>query len=204
VKLANFTHLARQSEFIFDDFGAFLGVLGRFRRFLCVSVRFWPVWCVFGTFQCAFVRRPLSSCFVHAISSQWLGKTEDGARVAKRRGKINGRHLFVALKDEIKAELDAGAYAIDVHVRYESRLDIRYRQFLKYIKRYELRDSDPKPQSMAAPALPALPARQAAPPNSAPPASNYRKRQGEPINARREPPKRFIFDPTDIDPDKLI
>jgi hypothetical protein len=121
--------------------------------------------------------------------------------VAKHRGKINGRHLFVALKDEIKAELDAGVYAIDVHARYQSRLGIRYRQFLKYIKRYELRDSDPKPHSMAAPALLA---RHAAPPNSALPASSNRKRQGEPINAGREPPKRFIFDPTDIDPDKLI
>jgi hypothetical protein len=131
----------------------------------------------------------------------WLGKAEDGASVAKRRGKINGRHLFVALKDEIKAELDAGVYAIDVHARYESRLGIRYRQFLKYIKRYDLRETDPKPQSMAAPGLLA---RQTAPPNAAPPASNNRKRQGEPINARREPPKRFIFDPTDIDPDKLI
>jgi hypothetical protein len=53
-------------------------------------------------------------------------------------------------------------------------------------------------------AAPALLARQAMPPNSAPLASNNRTRQGEPINARREPPKRFIFDPTDIDPDKLI
>jgi hypothetical protein len=116
---------------------------------------------------------------------------------------MNGRHLFVALKDEIKAELDAGAYAIDVHARYEYRLGIRYRQFLKYINRYDLRETDPKPQSMAAPALLA---RHATPPNSAPapPSSSNRKRQGEPINAGREPPKRFIFDPTDIDPDKLI
>jgi hypothetical protein len=109
--------------------------------------------------------------------------------------------MFVALKDEIRAELDAGAYAVDIHARYEARLGIRYRQFLKYIKRYELRDSDPKPQSLAAPALPARPA---TPPNCAPPAPNNRKRQGEPINARWAPPKRFIFDPTDIDPDKLI
>jgi hypothetical protein len=53
-------------------------------------------------------------------------------------------------------------------------------------------------------AAPALLARQATPPNAVAPSSNNRKRQGEPINARREPPKRFIFDPTDIDPDKLI
>ena len=147
------------------------------------------------------MRRTIEFLFCSHYLFPWLGKTEDGASVAKRRGKINGRHLFVALKDEIKVELDAGAYAIDVHARYESRLGIRYRQFLKYIKRYELRETDPKPQSMAAPALLA---RQAAQPNPAPPASSNRKRQGEPINARREPPKRFIFDPTDIDPDKLI
>ena len=153
------------------------------------------------TFQCVSVRLAIVFLLRSHHLFPWLGKTEDGASVAKRRGKINGRHLFVALKDEIKAELDAGVYAIDVHARYESRLGIRCRQFLKYIKRYDLRDSDPKPQSMAAPALLA---RQATPPNAAPPASNSRKRQGEPINARREPPKRFIFDPTDIDPDKLI
>jgi hypothetical protein len=55
------------------------------------------------------VRLAIEFLFCSHYLYRWLGKTEDGASVAKRRGKMNGRHLFVALKDEIKAELDTGS-----------------------------------------------------------------------------------------------
>jgi hypothetical protein len=62
--------------------------------------------------------------------------------VVKRGKKGNGRRAFLALRAEIKRELDAGAFAKTVHARFEERLGIGYRQFAKYVKRYELLASD--------------------------------------------------------------
>jgi hypothetical protein len=121
--------------------------------------------------------------------------------VVKRGKKGNGRRAFLALRAEIKLELDAGAFAKTVHARFEERLGIGYRQFAKYVKRYELLASDP---ALAQPAA-AFPNAARAPNQPLSPASTAGpKAPREPLNARRPPPKRFIFDPTDIDLKKLI
>ena len=121
--------------------------------------------------------------------------------MVKRGKKGNGRRAFLALRAEIKRELDAGAFAKTVHASFEERLGIGYRQFAKYVKRYELLASDPAlAQPAAARPGAARVSNQPLPPSSTAEPQSPR----EPLNARRPPPKRFIFDPTDIDLKKLI
>jgi hypothetical protein len=136
--------------------------------------------------------------FVIPIARELSG---DRGPVVKRGKKGNGRRAFLALRAEIKRELDAGAFAKTVHARFEERLGIGYRQFAKYVKRYELLASD---QALAQPA--AILPRAARAPNQPLPLSSAAEPTAprEPLNARRPPPKRFIFDPTDIDLKKLI
>ena len=80
-------------------------------------------------------------------------------------------------------------------------MGIGYRQFAKYVKRYELLASD---QALVQPA--AIPPSAVRAPNQPldPSSTAVPKAPREPLNARRPPPKRFIFDPTDIDLKKLI
>jgi hypothetical protein len=116
----------------------------------------------------------------------------------REKRKANGRLLFRALQQEIKAELEAGVFAVDVHGKYGQRLGIGYSQFMKYVKLYQLRSD--------APVLP-QPAPVTQSTSASPPAPRAEAASGpvrEPINARRPGPKRFIFDPTDIDIKKLI
>jgi hypothetical protein len=116
----------------------------------------------------------------------------------REKRKANGRLLFRALQQEIKAELDAGVFAVDVHDKYGQRLGIGYSQFMKYVKLYQLRLEAPVPPQPA-------PAVQSNPTSPSPTHSEAAPRPvREPLNARRPEPKRFIFDPTDIDLKKLI
>jgi hypothetical protein len=105
---------------------------------------------------------------------------------------------FLALKEEIAADLSAGFFANAVHAKYEGRLGVGYRQFLKYLKRYRLRDAaDFSPAPARAPLL----AADRLPPEPVP------RRSGpgcEPVNARRAPARKFVFNPADIDPKKLV
>ena len=117
--------------------------------------------------------------------------------MAEGKRKINGRAAFLALKDEIKAELEAGAFANSVHARYKQRLGIGYRQFLKYLRRYQLRDATP-----SEPIQPVHAARSAN--RRSPVALADEAPPREPVNARPEQPRQFVFNPADIDPKKLI
>jgi hypothetical protein len=117
----------------------------------------------------------------------------------REKRKANGRLLFRALQQEIKAELEAGVFAVDVHGKYGQRLGIGYSQFMKYVKLYRLRSEapalpQPAPVTQSTSASPPAPQAEAPTPRPA----------REPLNARRPEPKRFIFDPTDIDIKKLI
>jgi hypothetical protein len=116
----------------------------------------------------------------------------------REKRKANGRLLFRALQQEIRAELEAGVFAVDVHGKYGQRLGIGYSQFMKYVKLYHLRSEAP---ALPQPA-PVVESTSAPPP--APQAEAVPRTAREPINARRPGPKRFIFDPTDIDIKKLI
>jgi hypothetical protein len=116
----------------------------------------------------------------------------------REKRKANGRLLFRALQQEIRAELEAGVFAVDVHGKYGPRLGIGYSQFMKYVKLYQLRSEAPVlPQP--APVVQSISA-----PPPAPQAEAAPRPAREPLNARRPEPKRFIFDPTDIDIKKLI
>ena len=106
--------------------------------------------------------------------------------------RVNGRMAFLALKEAIAADLSAGLFANAVHAKYQDRLGVGYRQFLKYLKRYRLRDAA---DFSSAPArAPLLAADRLSPM----PASR------EPVNARRAPGRKFVFNPADIDPKKLV
>jgi hypothetical protein len=115
----------------------------------------------------------------------------------REKRKANGRLLFRALQHEIKADLNAGVFAVDVHAKYQQRLVIGYSQFMKYVKLYQLRSEAPNPP-------PPAPAVHGTPPSSATQAEAAPRPIREPINARRAKPKTFIFDPTNIDLKKLI
>jgi hypothetical protein len=69
----------------------------------------------------------------------------------REKRKANGRLLFRALQQEIKAELDAGVFVVDVHAKYQQQLAIGYSQFMKYVKLYQLRSeaSVPPPPAPA-------------------------------------------------------
>jgi hypothetical protein len=114
-----------------------------------------------------------------------------------------GRMRFTALAGPIQAELASRAFKKAIYTKYRDRLGIGYRQFLYYVKEIErgaASSPPPSPRSVSAPD-PHQPA------HSAPshrtlddPSAPIR----EPLNARRPEPKRFVFDPTDIDLKKLI
>jgi hypothetical protein len=105
---------------------------------------------------------------------------------------------FLALKEEIAADLSAGLFANAVHAKYEGRLGVGYRQFLKYLKRYRLRDAanfSPAPDRtslLATDRFPSAPAPRMPGPGC------------EPVNARPAPTRKFVFNPADIDPKKLV
>jgi hypothetical protein len=116
----------------------------------------------------------------------------------REKRRANGRVLFRALQQEIKAALDGGVFAVGVHAKYGQRLGIGYSQFMKYVKLYQLRSEAPVPPQPA-------PAVHSNPTSPSPTHGEAAPRPArEPLNARRPEPKRFIFDPTDIDIKKLI
>ena len=82
--------------------------------------------------------------------------------MAQQHIRRNGRSAFLALKNDIEAELAAGAYAKWVHAKYEQQLGFGYRQFLKYLKRYRLHDASnlPPPAKADPPRPKSGPARQ--------------------------------------------
>jgi uncharacterized protein DUF5338 len=112
--------------------------------------------------------------------------------------RVNGRMAFLALKEAIAADLSAGLFANAVHAKHQGRLGVGYRQFLKYLKRYRLRDAA---NFSSAPARAPLSAADRLPPVPVPrvPGPGC-----EPVNARRAPGRKFVFNPADIDPKKLV
>jgi hypothetical protein len=120
--------------------------------------------------------------FLYTVSSMPGPEAWSHGAMGERR-KVNGRTAFLALKEEIATELATGLYANAVHAKFEARLGFGYRQFLKYLKRYRFADaatSPPLPSVLATP--------------------SGRK----PINAKPDAPRRFVFNPADIDAKKLI
>jgi hypothetical protein len=118
--------------------------------------------------------------------------------------KLMGRMRFTALAGAIQAELASRAFKKAIYTKYRDRLGIGYRQFLYYVKEIErgaASSPPPSSRSVSAPE-PHYPAAHPAPSHRAPddPSALIR----EPLNARRPEPKRFVFDPTDIDLKKLI
>jgi hypothetical protein len=115
-----------------------------------------------------------------------------------------GRTRFVALARVIADELAARPFKKAVYAKYQAELGVGYRQFLYYVRELE-RDSSlsssSSPVALAGRSAQHPPADLQAPP---PPAEPSLRALREPLNARRPPPKRFIFDPTDIDLKKLI
>jgi hypothetical protein len=122
--------------------------------------------------------------------------------LAGSKSAISGRSSFLALKSGIEADLVAGAYAKTVHAKYQSRLGISYRQFLRYLKEYESRELPAKSSQPPAPGGPHTVSPKSRKPPPAPSRPSAAKR--EPIVTRPGGPRRFVFNPADINPDKLI
>jgi hypothetical protein len=115
-----------------------------------------------------------------------------------------GRTRFVALAKVIADELAARPFKKAIYAKYQDQLGVGYRQFLYYVRELESGiGSFPSssPVALAGRAARHPPADLQA---STPPAEPSPRADREPLNARRPPPKRFIFDPTDIDLTKLI
>ncbi len=109
------------------------------------------------------------------------------------KAKVNGRPAFLVLKTEIQAELDAGVFATRIYAKFKDKLPFSYRQFLYYVDQYGLRGS-----ALSAPDAAAKPRLTIDAPRSVPQAGNA------PIGTRPDQPRKFIFNPADIDKKKLI
>ena len=107
--------------------------------------------------------------------------------------KVNGRPAFLVLKDEIQAELDAGVFATRIYAKFKGKLPFSYRQFLYYVDQYDLRGPALSAPDAAAKPQPAIDV-----PRSVPQAGSA------PIRMRPDQPRKFIFNPADIDKKKLI
>jgi Family of unknown function (DUF5338) len=107
--------------------------------------------------------------------------------------QINGRVSFLALMDEIRRELNAGHFARTVHARYEQRLAMSYRQFLRYVREYGLL-AEARPHLASPVTRPLAPLTQPA----------VVPAEQQPISTQPPQPKRFIFEPAKIDEKKLI
>ena len=110
------------------------------------------------------------------------------------KAKLNGRPSFLVLKDQIKEELEAGVFATRIYAKHKDRLPFSYRQFLYYIDQYGLQPA-PGGASVTAGAQPGPTAGE--------------KRSGldatrMPIVTEPEQPRKFVFDPANIDKKNLI
>lgn len=53
---------------------------------------------------------------------------------SERRG--SGRVSFVAVMDDVRAEIERGVTLVQIYEAFEDRLDIGYTQFTKYVTRF--------------------------------------------------------------------
>lgn len=53
---------------------------------------------------------------------------------SERRG--SGRVSFVAIIDDVRAEIERGVTLVQIYEAFEDRLDLGYTQFTKYVTRF--------------------------------------------------------------------
>ncbi len=55
--------------------------------------------------------------------------------------KVNGRVAFLALKDQIETELEAGAFATRIYRKFRDQLGFSYTQFTRYLRQYDMQSA---------------------------------------------------------------
>ena len=134
--------------------------------------------------------------------------TEKSTSQSPPRFYKRGKAVFMMEIAGIKADLATGSmnYA---YQKWREKLGVSYAQFTRYVKAH-IRDGAHEPTaekrspfSLAPLGHPPVAPVSAPPPHSAPlPLASYAR--PEPRQASREPPKRFHFDPMDVDRKDLV
>ena len=113
-----------------------------------------------------------------------------------------GRAKFIALQDQIAAELARGLFKKAVYSQFEARLGISYRQFLYYVQEFDIGfKRQDKKRAVTAFAGRAQPLEKA-------PSRDDQERvltrpARAPIYKKPERPQHFVRNPEGIDPKKL-
>lgn len=118
--------------------------------------------------------------------------------------KVMGRVRFMALREEIETDLAKGLFKKAVYAKYEDQLGFTYRQFLYYVREFNLGFKRSRLPAISASAVSGNDQSSAETPLRRPDPENMPGSQRKPINAGREKPKTFHFNPADIDRKKLI